>query len=110
MVQPLGRFLWERAVRDDDQLPFPAKGFAFLLATYADSWGERIFPGVDRLVLDTGLHRSSVMRHIDALVQSGWLTLVKAGNRRAGQANMYRLTCPDNTVIDDDEVCGQVGG
>lgn len=56
------------------------------LANHADHTGQ-CWPGIDRLVQLTGMHRSSVFRAIEALV----LARLVVREQRPGQSNWYRL-------------------
>lgn len=98
-LEPCGRFEWERVVRRAD-LPMRLKLVALTMATYADSDGSRVRPGVDALAAVTGQGESTVRRLVTALRESGFLELVARGGGRAGRgrAAEYRLTLPSDVT------------
>ncbi|MFE7799051.1 helix-turn-helix domain-containing protein [Nocardia sp. NPDC057440] len=93
--KPMDRFEWERIIR---RLRIPAKDkyLALMLATYAESDGSRVFPGVDRLALVMCTGTATVKRQLATLRDLGLVERVKQGNRHAGLADEYRLTIPLN--------------
>lgn len=91
--KPCDRFEWERIIRRYPMYP-TTKLVALILATYADSDGTRVWPGVDRLGYVTGSHKATVIRHLNALRAYGLITRVRQGDRARGNADEYRLTVP----------------
>lgn len=94
---PVPRFDWERLVK---RLPMAMdlKGFALLLATWADPDGTRVRPGEDRLVAVTGWSKSTIARRTRQLRELGLLEVTRRGGGRggAGSATVYRLAArPD---------------
>lgn len=92
-VTPFGRFEWERQIRRST-IPGPAKLVALMAATYANSDGSSIHPGVQNLMRDCDMSRATVMRHLKTLRETGLMTVVTKANHRAGRANDMRLTVP----------------
>lgn len=64
------------------------------LANHADASGQ-CWPGIDRLVELTGLHRSSVFRSVEALV----LARLIVREHRPGQSNWYRLAVSGGRTV-----------
>lgn len=100
MVEPCGRFEWERLVRRT-VMPMRVKFLAFVLASYADADGSNVRPGVERLSDITGLGTATVKRSLKALrVEYGLLDQVKRGGGRTGRGSvtLYRLTLPEDLL------------
>lgn len=95
LVQPCGRFDWERIVRRAD-MPMRLKFTALTLATYADADGSRVKPGPLVLASVTAQGESTVRKHVAALIEYGLLALVSRGGGRggSGKPSEYRLTAP----------------
>jgi hypothetical protein len=85
-------YTWMRKVRDSD-LPAMTKAVAWALGLRADqtchSW-----PSYARLSKDTGMHRASVVRHIQVLAEAGWVMVVNRSNKHGRQSNSYMLMNP----------------
>lgn len=95
-LEPIGRYEWERLVRRA-RLPKPVKLLALVLATYADSDGSRVRPGLPVLASVTGDSERNVSRILRCLVDElGLLQQVARGGGRGGKgrASVYRLTIP----------------
>lgn len=96
----VGRFEWERIVR---QCVFPKKYtklVAFVLATYADTkTGANVRPGQKRLAIHTGISERAVRDHIRDLEEFGLIMLLIAGSSFGrsgkGMATLYQLTIPE---------------
>jgi hypothetical protein len=73
------------------------KAVAGRLADYADSDGSRVRPGLARVALDLELSYETVKRAVSVLVKARLLRLVHAAARR-GDANVYRLTIPEDLI------------
>lgn len=74
------------------------KGIAFLLATYADSDGSRVFPGIARVAVAAEVDYKTAKRALAELVNSGLLEKVKGHAGRRGRADEYRL-CFDDELL-----------
>lgn len=77
------------------QLPSRARHVGLTMATYADSNGGSIYPGVATLARATGRGPRTVDRALDDLRSSGWIVRVSSGAWRSGQADVYRLNVPN---------------
>ena len=77
-------------------LRYPAGGgerlVAMALADNASSDGQRIFPSVDDIAHRAFLSRRAVQRHLQRMVTTGWLVLVRATSGRPGDTNHYRIS------------------
>jgi len=78
------------------------KAVAGRLATYADSNGTRVRPGVARVAVDLELDASTVKTAISHLRAIGLLDVVRPGGRRG--ATQYRLVLPTDLLDRDDLV------
>lgn len=95
-LKPADRFEWERVVRYT-VMPELLKGFAILLATYANRDGSRVRPGEPELSRITGRDGRTVRRRIGLLRdQYGLIRRTSRGGGRggAGRATTYQLTIP----------------
>ena len=54
---------------------------ALLVASYADGDGSRVYPGVPRLVVESGLSDRTVRRHLGWLREHGLLAVIRRGGR-----------------------------
>jgi DNA-binding transcriptional ArsR family regulator len=90
-----GRYEWERIIRRA-RLGAPAKSVALAMATYADSDGSRIYPGVARLAAVTELSERSVRAALKKLRDLGLIERTFKGGHRGVQAvtDVHRLTIP----------------
>lgn len=66
------------------------KAVAFLVATYADSDGSRVFPGIARLAVEAEVTYNVAQGALGDLRKAGLLELVRHGTRR-GESDEYRL-------------------
>lgn len=92
-LAPSRRFEWERVVRRV-RMTSATKLVALTAATYGGTGGQRIWPGVERLVAVTGLGRRTVMRALAELRDLGLVERVMVASRTGGKADEYRLTIP----------------
>jgi len=98
-LMDMGRFEWERIVR---QCQFPmqnTKLVALTIATYADTkTGQNIYPGQKRLAVHTGISERRVRDHLQELERFGLIDLqVKGssfGRGGKGMASKYHLSTP----------------
>lgn len=74
-------------------LSLAERAIAFTLATYANVDGTRAFPGIERLIADTGASDKTIRRALKALEAKGWVECMYRGRRNSG-ASEYRLTIP----------------
>lgn len=71
------------------------KAVAMMLATYADSDGTRVFPGIPRLCVDCELSYKVVQAALDELRNAELIQRVSRTGRR-GRADEYQLTVGEN--------------
>jgi DNA-binding transcriptional ArsR family regulator len=101
-------FRWCRAVKDSDLHP-TTRHVLRILADYGDVHGSDIRPGTRALAHDTGLSRPTVMHHLEAAEQGGWIIREVAGPGR-GQGwkrHRYELRIPGKVVKEFDHEGGQ---
>jgi hypothetical protein len=95
VLVPLGRFDWERVVRDwpmTKPMTQKVKLVALVAATYADRDGTRVRPGEHRLADSCGMGGSTARRFLAVVIELGLLEQVRRGGN--GMATEYRLTAP----------------
>lgn len=93
------RFEWERAFRSAAIKPTSAMAVGFIVATYANADGTSIHPGIERIAEGMGASTDTVGRALDTLRRLGWLTRVKEGSSRLGQADEYALSTPSQPSV-----------
>ncbi|WP_155771685.1 helix-turn-helix domain-containing protein [Mycobacterium asiaticum] len=91
------------------KLPDGAVRVLVALFTYSDASGGNIRPGIKRLAGDCCMGQSTVRRHLDLLVERGFIRQVYRGGRTGGghaYASGYQLCQPNSTAqnraVDDD--------
>lgn len=85
-----------RAVIKRSRLGFTTKAIALFVADYADyEDGTSVFPGVARLMVDSGASHGAIEKAMGELRKAGLLRLVRRGNRRRGHSDEYALALPD---------------
>ncbi|MBO3751570.1 hypothetical protein J5X84_36320 [Streptosporangiaceae bacterium NEAU-GS5] len=96
-LHPADPYTWTRIVRRC-QLAATVKAVAHVLADYASRDGRDVRPGIDLLIGDTGLSKSTVIRALKRLRALGLIDRVVEGskNGRRAIADEYRLTFPDD--------------
>lgn len=68
-----------------------------VLALHSDyKTGKHAHPGVELLVMETGLSQATVRRGLAALEEIGLISLVSRGGSRKKLANEYDLAHPDS--------------
>ena len=98
-AQPVGRYAWERALRDSPDVTGMTLAVALLASTYANLDGSSVRPAVYTLGRQLGLAVSDdnrcrpVSKHLARLVELRWLERTARGS--AGRPAAYRLTTPD---------------
>lgn len=98
-LEEVGRFEWERVLRQCDFPMQNTKLVALTIATYSDTrTGKNIFPGQKRLAVHTGISERRVRDHLQALETFGLIHLqVKGssfGRGGKGLASKYELCIP----------------
>lgn len=68
------------------------------LASYANSDGTNIFPGIARLAWDCGIDYRTARRALAALREAGLVETVTRGARRAGRADKLRLILAEDLL------------
>jgi len=95
----MDRYEWERVVRRC-VLPTPVKTIAAYLAQYANKNGTRIYPGVARLAVVTGLSERSVRAALTTLRDLELITRTRKGSSLGRQAltDEHKLTRPADLI------------
>lgn len=85
---------WQRLIRDAP-MPPAVKNVVGWLRTYANADGTSIYPGVEKLMLATGLSRGTTVRALAALREAGLLVRTKRGGGRGSRkSDEYRAGMP----------------
>lgn len=93
----IGRFEWERRLRDSRTVIGNQMFVLLALGTYMDADGTNARPGVLKLAVECGLNEKTVRRHLSASVGQGWLALLRRGHRLGdgtAEASEYAATVP----------------
>lgn len=96
MLQPCGRFEWERIVRRVI-MPERVKFLALLLATFADGDGSRIRPGLDQAAAMAGKSKATLKRNL-AILRNDFGLLEEVSRGGGGRASEYRLVVPEDLL------------
>lgn len=64
---------------------------ALKLADHSDHIGDRIWPGVASLARMTHQSERTVQRHLQAMLDNGWLVKVEAGGKGPASTTRYRI-------------------
>jgi len=98
-VEPVGLFEWQTLIRrwqPTDGAEKRAKATALFFATYGNKFGGSIHVGQKKLARVVSVSESTIGRHLEILVERGFIERTRRGNRHAQQADEYRLTFPIN--------------
>ena len=95
----MGVFDWQRLIRGSG-LRTSVRAVAWAMSLYAAPNGNRAWPGIDRLIADTGLSRATVQRHLSTLRAAGYLRVVKQGDRYRHHSDEYQLTWQPPRLVD----------
>lgn len=89
------KFHWSKAFSRSD-VPSVARAVAYVIYNHAGGDGKKSHPGMEALMVDTGLSESAVGRHLKIITGSGWVHQVSSGSNsgRAARASVYDLTYP----------------
>lgn len=105
----IGRFAWERAVREDPAITRTRQHVLFALATFANNRDGRVTVGEQRLATVTGLSVSAIREHLTGARKAGLLQRITRGHHIASgrvAASTYQLTLPTEPPaaqrLDDD--------
>jgi hypothetical protein len=87
---------WMRLIRESD-LPHTTRCVAWAVGLRASRDGH-CWPSYDRIAKDSGIHRTTAIRQVRVLLESGWLMSAQRGNGHGQQSNSYQLATPvDNS-------------
>ncbi|RBP64147.1 hypothetical protein DFO66_10719 [Brevibacterium sanguinis] len=91
------KFDWFNAcMRGADDLSHAEHRLLTILWSYSDAKGANIRPGRKRLIEESCIHRNSLDKCLNRLIELGYLVLVEQGGNQVkkGWANVYRLGYP----------------
>lgn len=110
MTRGLSKLEWMKKLRGSD-LTNAERNVLLMVFTYTDQHGRGAFPGIRRLVTDTGISEKYLKSCLRRLVAEGWLAVQAPGGNQFGRgtATTYALgagprkpqtveneDCPDN--------------
>lgn len=96
-TNPVGKFEWEKGIRDYSDLPAGARHIALTLATWMDAETGEAYPSLVVLAAASGRAKSTVIRNLAILSDKGFLDWRKGGGRRpdgSGISNYYSARLP----------------
>ena len=95
MTESFSKFHWSKAFGRSD-VPSEARAVAYVIHDHSGRDGRNSHPGMDKLMVDTGLSESTVGRHLKIITGSGWVHQVSSGSNsgRLALASVYDLTYP----------------
>ena len=91
------RWTWIDVVRRT-RLGRTTKGIAFLVATYADNDGSRVFPGLAVLAVAAEVDYKTAKRAVGELVKAGLLERVGRRGASRGSSTEYRLVLAEDLL------------
>lgn len=103
---PLQTFEWLKLIREV-RMPAPVNNVAAWVCTFGDQDGTRIYPGIEKLMVATGLSRDTVVQALSALRESGLLVRTRRGGGRGSRlSDEYQLGVPEG--MDSTAVLGKM--
>lgn len=102
----VGKFQWEKAIRDFSDLPAGVRLVAYTLTTWMDAVTGKAFPSIDTLKRGTGQGRSTVIRHLNKLDGEGWLDRRRGGGtdqNGRGISTRYAARIPPEILAEIEE-------
>lgn len=112
MAEPANVREWTDFVRRA-RLGRTVKGVALLLATFADSDGSRVFPGIARIAVTAEVDYTTAKRALGTLVKAGLLERVRSRTGKNGRSDEYRLCFAEEglrwmKVLSPDELTAEI--
>lgn len=95
---------WRHAIIKSD-LPATTRHVLLTVSMHMNELGEGCYPTIEMLVKETGLSKRSVLTHLQAGIDAGWLVRLELGLRgRKWRRCEYRSRWPDRgeAIVDDD--------
>ena len=87
-------FNWIKFVIDNRELTFHAKGLALYLYTFMNGHQDMAWPSLARIEADMCLARNTIIKHLKALDDSGFIEVEQRPNR----SNIYKASLPGNPI------------
>ena len=81
-------FAWQRALRDESNLPQLTKHVLLTLSTYMKQDGTGAFPAQQTLADACGVSVRTVRKHLADAIEAGWIEKVRQG-RHVGRGSSY---------------------
>lgn len=90
-------YSWRQCVISSD-LPPVTRHVLITLSMHMDVWGDNCYPTIDQIMYETGLGRTTVIKHINVAVELGWLRKQEHGFRgREWRNNQYYPEVPEGS-------------
>lgn len=83
---------WQRSVSRDTSLSYLTRAILSCLSHYMNADGSKCFPSQQMLADDVGCQRQTVSKHLDEVVEAGYLTKIAFGKHQYA----YRPTLPND--------------
>ena len=95
MSRVSNKFSWERAVVQSD-LDGTSRHVALTVGLHFSKAGDSCWPSMETLAEESGLHLSTVKRHLTILREAGWLIVHSGGSPKGGTrtSNRYEAAIP----------------
>ena len=95
MSRVSNKFSWERAVVSSD-LDGTSRFVALTVGLHFSKAGDSCWPSMETLAGESGLHLSTVKRHLHILREAGWLIVISGGSPKGGTrtSNRYEAAIP----------------
>lgn len=95
MSRVSNKFSWERAVVQSD-LDGTSRHVALTVGLHFSKAGDSCWPSMETLAAESGLHLSTVKRHLAILREAGWLIVHSGGSPKGGTrtSNRYEAAIP----------------
>lgn len=85
-----------RAAVFDSELSASTKLVLLVVASYVNDMGDPAWPSYNTIARKASLSRSSVIAHLNAAIEKGWIAKQKRkGKDGLSETNLYRLQTPD---------------
>jgi hypothetical protein len=93
-----GVWSWGQAIQQSELAPL-TKLVCLNLYLYVNDLGQGAFPSLTRQAKDTGLARSTLIKHLKAAEEAGYLTVIRKATGEYWAHNRYLPTFPDNVDV-----------
>lgn len=100
-------FTWRSAIASgESELEPSSRLVALVLSLHMNERGGSCFPSINTISKESGLDRKTVIRHLAALEERGWLEVRHGGSPRGArkESNRYSAVVPAWVGGDDEDV------